>query len=97
MTNRREPNSPRLTRRLKPAANDPNLRTMQVIVPHNFCPLTNPQPYQRDRDKPRQGVVTNTLNSFRNGAVGFIEWLDVSLRIISACADYIDRRCRVGE
>jgi len=49
MTNRREPNSPRLTRRLKPAANDPNLRTMQVIVPHNFCPLTNPQPYQRNK------------------------------------------------
>ena len=26
-----------------------------------------------DRDKPRQGVVANTLNLFRNGAVGFIE------------------------
>jgi hypothetical protein len=24
-----------------------------------------------------QGVVTNTLNSFRQGAVGFIDWLDV--------------------
>ena len=23
-----------------------------------------------------QGVVTNTLNLFRNGAVGFIDWLD---------------------
>jgi hypothetical protein len=31
---------------------------------------------QRDKDKPRQGVVANTLNSFRNGAVGFIYWLD---------------------
>ena len=24
-----------------------------------------------------QGVVANTLNLFRNGAVGFIDWLDV--------------------
>ena len=23
-----------------------------------------------------EGVVANTLNSFRNGAVGFIDWLD---------------------
>jgi hypothetical protein len=30
----------------------------------------------RERDKPRQGVVANTLNLFRNGAVGFIEWFD---------------------
>jgi hypothetical protein len=28
------------------------------------------------RDKPRQGVVANTLSAFRNGAVGFIDWLD---------------------
>jgi hypothetical protein len=27
-------------------------------------------------DKPRQGVVANTLDSYRNGAVGFIDWLD---------------------
>jgi hypothetical protein len=41
---------------------------------------------QRERDKPRQGVVANTLNLFRNGAacrvflftlVGFIDWLGV--------------------
>src|SRR5215510_13944116 len=31
---------------------------------------------QRDRDKPRQGVVANTLNLFRGGAVGFIACLD---------------------
>ena len=31
---------------------------------------------QRDRDKPRQGVVAISLNSFRQGAVGFIGWLD---------------------
>src|SRR6266576_6375480 len=24
-----------------------------------------------------EGVVANTLNSFRNGAVGFIDWLDL--------------------
>src|SRR6266540_1189290 len=50
---------------------------MQTLAPNSFCPLTNPQPYQRDGDKPRQGVVANTLNLFRNGAVGFIDWLDV--------------------
>jgi hypothetical protein len=27
-----------------------------------------------DRDKPRQGVVANTLNLFRNGAAGFLDW-----------------------
>ena len=27
-----------------------------------------------------EGVVANTLNLFRNGAVGFIDWLDLSLR-----------------
>src|SRR5437588_8464958 len=30
---------------------------------------------ERDRDKPRQRVVANTLTLFRNGAVGFIDWL----------------------
>src|SRR5213596_48014 len=29
----------------------------------------------RKHHKPRQGVVPNTLNLFRNGAVGFIDWL----------------------
>src|SRR6266536_76377 len=29
------------------------------------------------RDKPRQGVVANSLNLQRSGAVGFIDWLDV--------------------
>ena len=42
---------------------------------------------QRERDKPRQGVVANTLNLFRNGAacrvflftlVASFDWLDVS-------------------
>ena len=30
---------------------------------------------ERERDKPRHGVVANTLNLFRHGAVGFVEWL----------------------
>src|SRR5438309_9131291 len=29
----------------------------------------------RKHHKPRQGVVANTLRLFRNGAVGFIDWL----------------------
>src|SRR6266581_4143469 len=33
---------------------------------------------QRERDKPRQGVVANTLKLHRNGAVGFIDWLDLN-------------------
>ena len=27
-----------------------------------------------------EGVVANTLNAFRNGAVGFIDWLDAFIR-----------------
>ena len=34
-----------------------------------------------NRDKPRQGVVANTLNAFGNGAVGFINWLDRCLAL----------------
>jgi hypothetical protein len=30
---------------------------------------------ERERDKPRQGVVANTLKLSRNRAVGFIDWL----------------------
>ena len=37
---------------------------MQTLAPDSFCPLTDLQPYQRERDKPRQGVVANTLNLF---------------------------------
>jgi hypothetical protein len=38
------------------------------------------------RDKPRQGVVANRLNSFRNGAVGFIDWLDEAGRTTGEAA-----------
>jgi len=37
--------------------------------------LNRPCFAQRDRDKPRQGVVADTLKLHRNGAVGFIDWL----------------------
>src|SRR5438093_2476981 len=47
ITNRREPNSPRLISRLKPAPTY-LLRAMQTLTPDPFCPLTDPQPYQRD-------------------------------------------------
>src|SRR6266496_5735791 len=30
----------------------------------------------RERDKPRQGAVASSLELYRNGAVGFIDWLD---------------------
>ena len=48
---------------------------MQTLAPDFFCPLTNRQPYQRERDKPRQGVVANALKLSRQGDVGFIDWL----------------------
>src|SRR5213596_720477 len=51
ITNRREPNSPRLISRLKPAPTNTYLlmRAIQTLVPDSFCPLTNPQPYQREQ------------------------------------------------
>jgi hypothetical protein len=52
---------------------------MQTLAPDSFCPLTNPQPYQRERNKPRQGGVANTLNAFRPWAAGFIDLLDTAL------------------
>jgi hypothetical protein len=39
---------------------------------------------QRERDKPRQGVMANTLKSQRNGAFGFIHWLDAAARTTGA-------------
>jgi len=47
-----------------------------ALAPDSFCSLTDPQPYQRERVKPRQGVMASTLKLLRNGAVGFIDWLD---------------------
>ena len=32
---------------------------------------------EKDRDKPRHGVVANTLKLFRDGAVGLIDWLNL--------------------
>jgi len=31
----------------------------------------------RKRDKPRQGVLANTRDAFRNEAPGFIDWVDL--------------------
>src|SRR5438093_6198696 len=35
----------------------------------------------RKHHKPRQGVVASSLKSYRNGAVGFIDWLDAFWRL----------------
>jgi hypothetical protein len=43
--------------------------------------LKDNAPYQRERDKPRQGVVARTLHSFRNGAVRFIRLVRPLTRI----------------
>src|SRR5204863_2248725 len=48
---------------------------------------------QRERDKPRQGVVANTLNLHRNGAVGFIDWLGMPHRT----ANSVDSRNNIVE
>jgi len=48
---------------------------MQTLTPDSFCPLTDPQPYQREEISHGKGAVANTLNLFRQGAVGFIVWL----------------------
>src|SRR4029450_7817285 len=36
------------------------------------------------RDKPRQGVVASTPGLLRNGAVGFIDWLDADVTVTSS-------------
>ena len=68
ITNRRESNSPRLIGRLKPAPTNTYLlmRAIQTLVPDSFCPLTNPQPYQRDRAEPplAGASVANIENCF---------------------------------
>src|SRR6516165_11885587 len=66
-------NSPRLI----PAASNPlpptsSYSDQKKSPPKDFCPLTNPQPYQRERDKPRQAVAANTPVLFCDEAVGFM-------------------------
>ncbi len=57
----------------------------------------------RKHHKPRQGVVANRLNLFRQGAVGFIDWLDgvqrskSEIRIIQAACDANGSSKTVGE
>ena len=73
-----QPNQPpgKLTHpRLTPAASNPLPTHLANAIKtfadkDHFCSLTNQQPYQRERDKLRQGVVANTLDLFRNGGVG---------------------------
>src|SRR5260370_34945191 len=36
----------------------------------------------RERDKPRQGGVARSLAVIRSGAVGFIDWLDLSVCLL---------------
>ena len=59
---------------------------------------------QRERDKPQQGVVANALWLHRDGAVGFIDWLDrvvwksrldENVRQDSQSADYSTNRERL--
>ena len=51
-------------------------RAEQATEPTSIYPSTIAYA-QRERDKPRQGVVANILALIRSGAVGFIVWLDV--------------------
>src|SRR5215211_8272850 len=30
------------------------IKAMQTLAPHHFCPLTDPQPYQREQDERRR-------------------------------------------
>src|SRR5206468_7663952 len=48
----------------------------------------------RKHHKPRQGVVANTLRLFRNGAVGFIDWLDAGVTITRRVVEYTTFRSR---
>ena len=50
----------------------------------------------RARDKPQQGIVVNTLNLHRNGAVGFIDWLGVGGRLIARAMERVSTVDGVG-
>src|SRR5207244_2491368 len=72
-TNRREPNSPRLIRRLKPAST----LLIQERCKHSpwthFAQLTNPQPYQRDGAEPPlvRASAANMRNCFIKSNLDF--------------------------
>src|SRR5437867_598358 len=86
ITNRREPNSPRLISRLKPAPTY-LLRAMQTLTPDPFCPLTDPQPYQREKAQPplwergcaiiKDTLIKIDIDAQRQRAVGWSDWLGV--------------------
>jgi hypothetical protein len=68
---------------------------MQTLAPDSFCPLTNPQPYQRDGAQPplwERGCATveNTLikidiDAQRQRAVGWSDWLGLDAASSQAC------------
>src|SRR5206468_10281187 len=59
-------------------------RAMQILAPDSFCPLTDPQPYQREQDERRRprprldnmaSIVATLGVDSRRGAVRSIAWL----------------------
>src|SRR5437016_14541217 len=61
------------------------IRAMQTLAPDFFCPLTNPQPYQRDgaqRPPTKPGCAASfnveivTWKFSRRSAVRWSDWLD---------------------
>src|SRR5438552_11833463 len=63
------------------SASPSRAETLDLLLDHVLIPVLPAGAgigAERDRDKPRQGVVANTLKLYRQGAVGFIDWLDHS-------------------
>jgi hypothetical protein len=54
-----------------------------VLLQHRLGGTAASLVAQRERGKPRQGVVANTPKLPRNGAVGFIDWLGVIARVLA--------------
>jgi len=55
----------------------------------------------RLENKPRYGVVANSLDLFRNGAVGFTDWLDGWRGLVERCTQPSNNasclRCEAGQ
>src|SRR6266568_4485211 len=61
------------------------MRAMQTLAPDSFCPLTNPQPYQREQAQPplwERGcapteniLIKIDMDAQRQRAVGWSDWL----------------------
>ena len=52
---------------------------MSGFINSNEVSTSRQRKSANEKDKPRQGVVAITLTSLRNGAVGFIDWLGVTI------------------